>query len=1063
VRAGGWWHEVPEDGGRLTCDLCPRGCTLRPGDRGFCFVRQNRDGRVVSTTYGRSTGFCIDPIEKKPLHQFYPGTSVLSFGTAGCNLGCEFCQNWTMSKSRDVEAACEQAAPQAIAEAAHRLGCRSVAFTYNDPIIWAEYAIDTARACRELGIKTVAVTSGYIMPTPRAAFYQVMDAANVDLKAFSEDFYVKMTGGHLQPVLDTLRWLAHESDTWLEITNLVIPQANDSPEELKRMCQWILDELGPDVPLHFSAFHPDFKLTDRGPTPLETLLQAHDIARQAGLHYVYTGNVRAQEHQATYCPGCGRMVIERDGYELGAYHIQEGRCGFCRTPIAGRFDPAPGNWGAGRQPVRMASFALAAPAAPAAHKESTVESTPADQPELTPSSDTRPALSPEQEQLVFRVAGHRVAAAVRSQPPESTEAALGDAADVPLYGAFVSLKRGGQLRSCCGFLAPSIPLAEALEHAAVRAAKEDPRFPPISPSELEHLDMEVWLLWGLRPVVARGEDRAAAVTIGKHGLQIAQGSARGLLLPGVAVEHNLDARGFLRQVCLKAGLPPEAWKSDDAVLMTFEGFAIRGRLQPPPGGQPARQSGPTQADLAALRDFCRENLVALLRGATPSYYLPGGFDGDVNGLALSIGPPGSQQRIECSKFSLPAAMPLQASLFTLAEAAAKALRSRQIDAAALRAAPIGLSVLFDPALHGTAAQAELQGVDPRRRAVLVTAGGPAAWGYDPRQTAETLLEQALRLAGLTDPTGAQVISLAVASTEPSVAMVQAPRPQPGLDVRPAAQVPHPELGPDVRPPAVAGAFYPGWPEQLERMLDEMFPGEPRGESWAGVMVPHAGWSYSGALAAKVFSRVKIPPQVIILSPKHRPGGADWAVAPHQRWLLPGREVASDPVLAAQLAAAVTGLELDAVPHRQEHAIEVQLPLLARLAPQVRVVGITIGGGELDSLCRFAQQLAGLLRDLPERPLLVVSSDMNHFADDAQTRRLDRLALDAMESLDPRRLYETVRRHQISMCGMLPAVIVMETLRQLDGLHRCESVGYATSADSTGDTQRVVGYAGMLLG
>ena len=353
---GGWWHES-DDGERVVCDLCPRGCVLRPGDRGFCFVRENRGGQVVSTAYGRSTGFCVDPIEKKPLNQFYPGTAVLSFGTAGCNLGCTFCQNWTMSRSRDVEAACETAAPSTIAAAAARLGCRSVAFTYNDPIIWAEYAIDTAKACRQAGVKTVAVTSGYISASARAAFYEQMDAANVDLKGFSEDFYRQYCAGQLQSVLDTLRWIARESQVWLEITNLIIPQANDSPEEINRMCQWIVAELGPGVPLHFSAFHPDFKLTDRGATPIGTLAAAHDIARQAGIRYIYTGNVIDYGRQQTYCPGCGQVVIERSGYDILNYAINAGRCRFCKTSIAGRFDDAAGGWGSRRMPVRIDDYA----------------------------------------------------------------------------------------------------------------------------------------------------------------------------------------------------------------------------------------------------------------------------------------------------------------------------------------------------------------------------------------------------------------------------------------------------------------------------------------------------------------------------------------------------------------------------------------------------------------------------------------------------------------------------------------------------------------------------------
>ena len=352
VRAAGWWHEW-DDATRVCCDLCPRGCVLRPGDRGFCFVRENRGGEMVSTTYGRSTGFCIDPIEKKPLFHFYPGTPVLSFGTPGCNLGCRFCQNWTMSRAKHIEAACAAAKPDAIAAAAVRHRCRSVAFTYNDPIIWAEYAIDTAKACQQHGVKTVAVTSGYITAVARADFYREMDAANVDLKAFSEEFYVTMTGGHLQPVLDTLRFLAHETDVWLEITTLLIPHANDSADELRRMCDWIAAELRPDVPLHFSAFHPDFELTDREATPLETLLTAHEIAQQAGLKHVYTGNVYDPQREHTYCPSCGRMVVERAGYELGAYYIRQGRCTFCSAAIAGRFDDTPGTWGRRRASVEI--------------------------------------------------------------------------------------------------------------------------------------------------------------------------------------------------------------------------------------------------------------------------------------------------------------------------------------------------------------------------------------------------------------------------------------------------------------------------------------------------------------------------------------------------------------------------------------------------------------------------------------------------------------------------------------------------------------------------------------
>ncbi|MEQ1667419.1 MAG: AmmeMemoRadiSam system radical SAM enzyme, partial [Sulfuriferula sp.] len=286
---GKYWHAI--DDGRIQCDLCPRDCKLQEGQRGACFVRMREGNQIVLTTYGRSSGFCIDPIEKKPLNHFYPGSSVLSFGTAGCNLACKFCQNWDISKSKDMVKLMDQAAPETIAIAAEQSGCKSVAFTYNDPVIFAEYAMDTADACHARGIKTVAVTAGYIHDAARRDFFSKIDATNVDLKAFTEDFYFKLTGSQLQPVLDTLVYLKHETNVWLEITTLLIPGKNDSDEELTAMCQWIMTQLGSDVPLHFSAFHPDYKMPDIPQTPTATLIRARNIALRAGLHYVYTGNV----------------------------------------------------------------------------------------------------------------------------------------------------------------------------------------------------------------------------------------------------------------------------------------------------------------------------------------------------------------------------------------------------------------------------------------------------------------------------------------------------------------------------------------------------------------------------------------------------------------------------------------------------------------------------------------------------------------------------------------------------------------------------------------------------
>ncbi len=345
-----WWHR---EGEKVVCTLCPRECHIPEGQRGFCFVRANIGGELELTTYGRSSGFCIDPMEKKPLNHFLPGTAVMSFGTAGCNLGCKFCQNWDISKSREMDSLAQEAGPEAIIAAAKQTGCRSVAFTYNDPVIWAEYAIDIAKVARQEGVKTVAVTAGYISPEARKEFYQWIDAANVDLKAFTETFYRKLTQTHLEPVLDTLRYLKHETDVWFEITNLMIPGENDSPEETQEMCDWIVTNVGPDVPVHFTAFHPDFKMMGHAPTPHETLLRARQQALDAGIKFAYVGNVHDMQAQTTYCPSCGMTLIERDWHELGVYLMNDNRCGGCGVTIPGVFEHSPGRWGRKRVPVMI--------------------------------------------------------------------------------------------------------------------------------------------------------------------------------------------------------------------------------------------------------------------------------------------------------------------------------------------------------------------------------------------------------------------------------------------------------------------------------------------------------------------------------------------------------------------------------------------------------------------------------------------------------------------------------------------------------------------------------------
>lgn len=349
----GWYTPLEDD--RLLCTLCPRACKLRDGQRGMCFVRERVGTEIVLSTYGRSSGFCIDPIEKKPLNHFLPGTPVLSFGTAGCNLACKFCQNHEISKSRSVDATASEASPERIAQAARQAGCRSVAFTYNDPVIFYEYALDTAAACRALGVKSVAVTAGYLTEPARPGFFAAMDAANIDLKGFSPDFYRRLTGSEIEPVLETIAYAVQEARTWVELTTLLIPGENDSEAELEALTTWVKETCGADTPLHFTAFHPDFRMMQHPKTPLETLLKAREIGQKADLRHVYIGNAHHVAAQSTYCSGCGVRVIGRDWHQLSDWHLDDtGACTICHTPLPGVFDGPPGTWGRQRRPVKLA-------------------------------------------------------------------------------------------------------------------------------------------------------------------------------------------------------------------------------------------------------------------------------------------------------------------------------------------------------------------------------------------------------------------------------------------------------------------------------------------------------------------------------------------------------------------------------------------------------------------------------------------------------------------------------------------------------------------------------------
>jgi AmmeMemoRadiSam system radical SAM enzyme/AmmeMemoRadiSam system protein B/AmmeMemoRadiSam system protein A len=964
-------------------------------------------------------------------------------------LGCKFCQNWDISKSREIERLSELAGPEAVAAAAKHFECRSVAYTYNDPIVWAEYAIDTARACRAEGIKNVAVTAGYISPAARAPFFEFMDAANVDLKSFSEEFYYKITYSHLQPVLDTLEWLKKETDVWFEITNLLIPDANDSPDEIREMCDWILSHVGDDVPVHFSAFHPDFRMKDRPNTPPETLVAAREIALQQGLKFCYVGNVNDVANQSTYCPDCGGLLIQRNWYELGEYHLDHNHCGHCGSKITGVFEEEPGNWGRKRQPVQISQFSKPLPITSISIKQK-------EDPSMTTASNTegatarleaqRPKLSDEQQQLIHKGACEVIASSILKRQLNIPDPTLGGAADRTVMGAFVTLKRNGNLRACCGALGRPMPLGTALQQAAIRTATEDTRLPEISPTELPFLDVDVSLLHGFQPITEKGEDRANAVEVGRHGLQIRRENNAGLLLPSVASEQDYDAVEFLRQLCRKAGLPATAWMDDDTEIQVFETLSITGAFEAT-GVDESAAVAPllSETDVRALAAHCGTNIAALVQGATPSYYAPNCSDGTVNGIVLTLKPVGTDDTVHFSRFSMRPGMPLQSTAFDLGKSIADALSSGQLKlpTAELR---VSVSILYDSAMHGSAAKPDLRGIDPKTRALMMVEGAKTAWIYSPDKTSDELLAEVTEKISVFNPEAAGIFSFAVQTNEATMSVVNAPQPT---------------TGPDQRPTAVAGRFYPDDAEELTEMVDGFLEeGKGRRIKCKAIMVPHAGLKYSGSVAGAVFAQTKIPGSVIIIGPKHTRNGVEWAVAPNKSWAIPGGEVAADPELAAQLVEAIPGLKMDAAAHQGEHGIEVELPFLAKINPNVKVVGIAIGGGSMAQCSAFAEGLAKVLKGREEETLLVISSDMNHYANDEDNRRLDEIAMKSLETLDPDQLFETVTGHGISMCGVLPAVMAIEATKQLGGLKSAKRIAYATSADVTGDKSRVVGYCGM---
>jgi AmmeMemoRadiSam system protein B/AmmeMemoRadiSam system protein A len=667
------------------------------------------------------------------------------------------------------------------------------------------------------------------------------------------------------------------------------------------------------------------------------------------------------------------------------------------------------------------------------------------------SKSQRLALTPHEKQMILQTAKEMVQATVAGRAAELADPTIGGMAERTVSGAFVCLKRNGHLRSCCGSIGQPAALAKALAEAVYRTVWEDARFPPVSPVEVDYLDMEVWVLADPERSVARGEERVQAIEIGRHGLVIERGQARGLLLPGVALDHGWDARRFLEQTCTKAGLHPSLWKDEETILFTFEGDSVRGRLQEANVERALEPLPPwfTDQELAAYAEFCRQNISALARGATPTYYLAGANDGTVNGIVLIVRIANDTRDVRTSRISLRPGLPLQSTLFTLAQDAAQSLFKQGLTLEDLEKLQVSVAVFYDPALHGTVTDCDLAGLDSRRRALLVMERSKAGLVFCPQVPVANLVRMAVEQAQVSRPARASVFSLAALSTDSEVSFGSAPRP-----IRGSA----------LRKPAVAGQFYPAEPEQLSRLVDELIGEAIPTAAYSAAMVPHAGLIYSGKIAASVFKRIRFPGTIIVVGPKHTPHGMDWAIAPQQTWTMPGFQVESDLKLVRQLAQSIAGLELDSMAHRQEHAIEVELPFIPRLAPESRVVGIALAADTDYADCaRFAEELAGVLRDRSEPALLVISSDMNHFATDSETRTLDEIAIGALETLSPQEVYETVTGNSISMCGLVPAVIVLQTLRLLGLPTRAERVGYATTAEVTGDPSRVVGYAGMLFG
>ncbi|MDO4584120.1 MAG: AmmeMemoRadiSam system protein B [Planctomycetia bacterium] len=665
-----------------------------------------------------------------------------------------------------------------------------------------------------------------------------------------------------------------------------------------------------------------------------------------------------------------------------------------------------------------------------------------------------PSLSDVQKQAILRAAGRKVALSIARTADSISAEELEGAANIPVYGVFVSLKRKNQLRACCGWIRETASFREALEQAALRAATEDDRFPALRPSEIKDLEMEVWILARPERIAGQGESRADYVEIGRHGLQVIHPIGQGLLLPSVAVEWNLSPVGFLEQVCRKASLPVDAWKEEKVILLRFDAECLRASLKDLIGEEfpelltvEENPFKPDARDLAKLADHCYRNVLKLSRGEIPDYYLPGAFDGEVHGICVRVRL--VTRYADCAQFSLSRPVPLQATLLQLAQNIAVAMKQNQMPEGMPFETDICLMWDLQPA--GDALNPLLEGLETKRHGLLLTRFGRWQLAYVSRKKPESLLEEGLRYSGFPVDEDTKVYIVRVASNKSRFI---------------TSSVQKPKETTEARKPLVAGSFYPADAMKLERMLDQFLLLDdslrniPK-KSYVGAIVPHAGWKYSGQLMAQTLSKMEYPSRILVLAPKHSSIGLDWAVCPCGRWLLPGRSMEGDPRLASQLVKAVPDFRLDAFSHEREHAIEVILPVLARLAPGSHLVGMVMNGRE-NRLTETAKSLANWMASLPEMPLLIATTDMNHYASEEHTRKVDALVRAAIEERNPEKMLQIVREKNISMCGVLPVALLMMTLRELNLLHQVTPVGYCTSAQSSGDSESVVGYYGALI-